>query len=45
MAHPRVITWTKTLYEHGRACTPEGDEEEDEGDYDLALTRAMAQLG
>ena len=41
MAHPRVIAWTKTLYEHGRAYIPE----EDEGDYDLEITRAMAQHG
>jgi len=41
MAHPRVIAWTKTLYEHGRAYTPE----EDGLDYDLKLVRAIAQHG
>jgi len=39
MAHPRVIAWSKTLYEHERAHIPE----EDEVDYDLKLERAIAQ--
>lgn len=41
MAHPRVIAWTKTLYEHGRAYI----QEEDEVDYGCELERAIAQHG
>jgi len=40
MAHPRVIAWTKTLYEYGRAYIPK-----DEVDDDSEIERAMAQLG
>ena len=40
MAHPRVIAWTKKLYEHGRASTPE-----DEIDYAIDLERVIALHG
>ena len=39
MAHARVILWTKTLYEHQQADTP------DEIDYGLELEYAIAQHG
>lgn len=39
MAHPRVIVWTKTLYEHEQAAT------QDDIDYGLELEYAIAQHG
>jgi len=56
MAHPRVITWTKTLHQHGREYIPEEgeidedeiDEDEigeDEIDYGRGFERAIAQHG
>lgn len=39
MAHPRVIVWTKTLYEHSPEDT------QDEIDYGLDLEYAIAQHG